>query len=148
MESLNLFEIEFLSPEYDESLALRNAVLRIPLGMHFDPEQLEGEYNQTHLACFNDNCQIIGCLVMKPTDADSVQMRQVAVSSDYQKKGVGKSLVDFSEKWARQKGFTKIILHARNEAVPFYEKLNYQIEGDPFTEIGIKHYNMYKNLLS
>jgi len=145
---MKLLEIEFLSPEYDESLALRNAVLRIPLGMHFDPEQLEGEYNQTHLACFNDHCEMIGCLVMKPMDADCVQMRQVAISSGYQKKGVGKSLVEFSEEWALRKGFAKIILHARDEAVPFYEKLNYLIEGDPFTEIGIKHYNMYKNLLS
>ena len=148
MESMNLFEIDFLSPEYDESLALRNAVLRIPLGMQFDTEQLEDEYNQTHLACFKDNCQMIGCLVMKPMDADCVQMRQVAVSFDYQKKGVGKALVDFSEEWAKQNRFSKIILHARDEAVPFYKKLNYLIEGDPFTEIGIKHYNMYKNLPS
>jgi len=39
-----------------------------------------------------------------------------------------------------------IELHARKTAVGFYLKMNYQIEPDIFTEVGLLHYRMYKSL--
>lgn len=37
-------------------------------------------------------------------------------------------------------------LHARDTAVPFYNKLNYLQVGEPFIEVGITHFEMYKVL--
>jgi predicted GNAT family N-acyltransferase len=73
-------------------------------------------------------------------------MRQVAVDLEWQKKGVGTMLVAASEKFACQHGYDKIVLHARDLAVPFYLRLGYEVYGEPFTEVGILHSAMRKKI--
>ena len=45
-----------------------------------------------------------------------------------------------------ENGFEKMSLHARDTAVPFYNKLNYLQVGEPFIEVGITHFELYKVL--
>jgi GNAT superfamily N-acetyltransferase len=73
-------------------------------------------------------------------------MRQVAVLPTLQGKGIGKILVQQTEQWARYNGWRTILLHARLTAVPFYEKLEYEIEGDVFEEVSVPHFKMKKKL--
>ena len=74
-------------------------------------------------------------------------MRQVAVRADAQGKGVGRALVEASEREAIERGYARIVLHARENAVPFYECLGYATEGEPFIEIGLPHRAMAKTLV-
>ena len=143
-EKIIFSEIKYGGQEYDELVALRDKILRKPLGMHFTKEQLEQEASDYHLAGFYDN-KIITGLVLTPFD-DQIKMRQVAVDANFQGKGAGKRLVAFSEVFSRNKGFKKIFCNARDTAVDFYKSCGYQIIGEPFTEIGIKHYKMEKML--
>jgi predicted GNAT family N-acyltransferase len=53
---------------------------------------------------------------------------------------------ELSEEVARQRGFDRIVLHARDTAVAFYLRLGYQLEGEPFEEVGILHRRMAKTL--
>lgn len=138
--------IDFATPEMDEALALRNKVLRIPLGLEFIPEDIASEWDSHHLVASLNTGVIVGVLVLKPAKDKIVKMRQVAISPDIQKKGIGKKLVDFSEYFAKSLGYVKIELHARAEAVPFYENLNYLVKGEKFTEVGIDHFSMYKSI--
>ncbi|MFN4080100.1 MAG: GNAT family N-acetyltransferase, partial [Saprospiraceae bacterium] len=85
-------------------------------------------------------------LNLTPQNPEVFKMRQVAVAPEAQGKGVGAKLVSASEQLARQLGARRIALHARETAVPFYLKLNYQIEGEPFEEVGIPHRYMVKEL--
>jgi hypothetical protein len=73
-------------------------------------------------------------------------MRQVAVATSAQGKGVGSALVQYAELVAMQNGFDSMLLHARASAVPFYLRLEYAIVGDLFEEVGIPHYKMTKQL--
>lgn len=73
-------------------------------------------------------------------------MRQVAVHADFQRKGVGKLMVDFCEKLAIQNGMKTISLHARETAVPFYLSLQYCKVGNQFLEVNIPHFKMTKEL--
>jgi predicted GNAT family N-acyltransferase len=73
-------------------------------------------------------------------------MRQVAIEPSLQGQGIGSSLIKYSELVARKAVYTSMVLHARDTAVPFYQKLGYQIEGDLFEEVGIPHYAMRKQL--
>ena len=73
-------------------------------------------------------------------------MRQVAVSDDFQRRGVGKLMVEFCEKIAVENGMNSIELHARENAVPFYLSLQYTIMGNQFLEVNIPHYKMTKEL--
>lgn len=138
--------VEFASPAYDEALRLRYKVLREPLGLEYTVEQLEEESEQFHFGFFSTIDHLTGVLTMQAVNTDIVKMRQVAVDDSSQKHGIGSQLVEYAETWAKLAGFKKIELHARDIAMPFYERLNYKIIGEPFIEVGIKHYAMYKTL--
>ena len=141
---MTVIPIDFGTPEYDEAVSIRYDVLRKPLGRQFDIEQLSKEWSDVHLACYADNAEMIGCLILTATDGKALKMRQVAVKESYQGKGVGKQLVIASEAYAKLNGFEKIVLHARATAIPFYTNLNYEIIGDTFLEVGIEHKKMEK----
>lgn len=137
---------EFGTPAYDESVKLRHDILREPLGMVFYVEDLEKEYNQTHIGYYDENGVMVGCLILQDYGEDIAKMRQVAVAENQQGKGVGKRMVAFSEVYARQNGFKKMVLHARETACPFYDKLGYQRVGERFNEVDIPHFKMEKVL--
>ncbi|HPK10341.1 MAG: GNAT family N-acetyltransferase [Saprospiraceae bacterium] len=136
--------IDFGSPLYDESLSLRNKVLRIPLGLKFKIKDIATEYDSYHLGYLLEG-SLVGILILKP-ELHHVKMRQVAIAPEFQNKGIGKKLVSFAEDYARFIGFTKIELNARDTAIPFYKSLNYKVLGDSFIEVGIVHSKMIKSL--
>jgi len=134
------------SPEYALTVALRHEVLRLPLGLAFTVEQLLSEKDSHHLAAFDDKGRILGCLMLTPHEGGEVQMRQVAVKPEQQGTGLGRALVLEAETKARALGFTRMMLHARDKAIGFYERLGYAREGDLFMEVGIVHQQMAKKL--
>ncbi len=146
MMQLEIRQIEFGTPEFDEAVWLRYEVLRRPLGLEFTPEQLAEEYNQIHLAAYAPDGRLLAYLNLTPVDADIVKMRQVVVAQAQQGSGVGTALVAESERLAAQLHFKKMSLHARQVAVPFYERLGYAIVGEPFEEVGILHFKMEKKM--
>lgn len=141
--TIEIRPIEYHTREYETSLLLRDAVLRVPLGMHLFNENLTKEKNDTHIAAFVGR-QLVGILILTEVNEDIVRMRQVAVAESFRSHGVGTKLVNYAEKYAASAGYKEIILHARQVSVDFYEKLDYTKEGEPFVEIGIPHYKMFK----
>jgi len=144
--TVSIHQIEFATPEYDEAVRLRYDILRRPLGLDYTAEQLAAEYDQIHLAAYDAANRLVGYLNLTPIDAQTMQMRQVAVAENQQGSGVGKQLVVHSEWLARQLGIKQLILHAREPAVPFYEKLHYRVVGEPYEEVTIPHRTMEKDL--
>jgi predicted GNAT family N-acyltransferase len=143
---MTILEIQFATPEYDETVQLRDKILRKPLGLTFSEAQLAEEFADFHLAAYTDEWVLRGCLVLTPTDDKTLKMRQVAVDERVQKQGVGQQLVAASESFGRARGFETMVLNARETAVPFYKKLNYDIVGERFEEVGIPHFKMMKKL--
>lgn len=127
---------------------MRFRVLRKPLNLEFSTQQLEEEYDQFHFGVYDQHQTLRACMIFKIHDAKTLQMRQVAVDETVQGQGIGSFMVMESEKWALKMGYEKIILHARDIAKKFYEKLNYQTDGIPFLELNILHYNMFKLLIN
>ncbi len=134
------------SPEYQSVLLLRDLVLRKPLGMNLFDENLEGDKEEIIFGIFNENEEALASVQFKILDNLSVKLRQMAVHPEHQKKGLGKSLVQFAEQQVKNLGYKKIEMHARKTAIPFYEKLGYKKEGEEFMEVGIPHYKMCKEL--
>lgn len=126
-------------------LALRDAILRKPLGLHFDSDELESEKKNLHIAAFEDD-QMLGCCMLVQENDETVRLRQMAVMNDLQGKGIGRALMQFAENLARDRGYKKISMHARKNAAGFYEKMGYKKVGEEFTEITIPHYVMEKEL--
>ncbi|MDX1684688.1 MAG: GNAT family N-acetyltransferase [Saprospiraceae bacterium] len=138
--------IEFGTPQYDEALQLRDELLRKPLSLKFKSSEIEAEYEQFHFGSYSTDGRLVGCLTLVALPEGEYKMRQVAVNTEEQNRGVGKALVDYCENWVQQNGGRKILLHAREEAVGFYEKLKYLKIGDRFNEVGIPHFKMVKSL--
>lgn len=130
---------------YWKAVALRTKILRIPLGLKFTQEELLKENDQIHFV-FLQNEKVIATLALKPVSKTNMKMRQVAVDDTAQKTGIGKKLVEFSEEYARNNGYTIMECNARKVAVPFYLKLGYKTEGDEFLEVNIPHFRMTKTL--
>ncbi len=143
MDNIIVRLIESGTKEYEEPLALRDEILRKPLGLSIADDDLSGEENDIHIGA-SDGATLVGILLLPKTSA--VEMRQVAVALAYQGTGIGKYLVNFCEKTAIEHGFKSIRLHARITAVPFYKYMNYTTVGDMFKEVGIPHYEMEKTL--
>lgn len=143
---LLFFEFPFASIFYDESIALRNDILRVPLGLEFESKDLSLEFNQIHLGCFSYSLELLACLVMVPISDGNIKMRQVAVVEAMQGKGLGTYIVQQTEQYCKENGYQKIILNARETSVSFYLRMDYKKIGNKFTEVNIPHYKMYKNL--
>lgn len=144
MKELIIQLVEHLSPSYNETVALRDRILRAPLGLKFSEEELAAESAQFHVAAILDG-KILACMVLVPVDKKTLKMRQVAVEESAQGMGIGTRLVSYAEEFAIKKGFCRIELHARKVSMQFYTDLAYSVIGDEFTEVGIPHYKMEKN---
>lgn len=137
--------IDYGSCDYHEMVALRDAVLRKPLGLSFTPEYLQQEVNDMLIGCFDD-VMIVGCCILTPQENGIMQLRQMAVAEGTQGQGIGSQVLAYAEGVSRSEGFSTLMMHAREVAVPFYKRNGYAIQGDLFTEVGIPHYEMFKRL--
>jgi predicted GNAT family N-acyltransferase len=146
---VELKEIQHGTADYDKAIQLRREVLRWPLGLEYTSEQLAGEANQRH---FVAECGETGkpeylasaCLVEE--EPSVARIRQVAVRQDCQGRGLGRELMEFAERQAKEAGYESVILCSRHYAIPFYEKLGYVCVSDWFEEVGMPHRSMTKTL--
>jgi GNAT superfamily N-acetyltransferase len=71
----------------------------------------------------------------------------VAVESNLQGLGYGRKIMTALEKEAVDLGYRKLILHARDYALPFYEKLGYTLVGPSYKLFDVlQHFEMFKVL--
>lgn len=137
--------IDHGSSEYEQMVKLRDDILRRPLGLSFTKEELEKEKGNIHIVAYEDE-RMLGCCMLVEEEPQTVRLRQMAVMNDLQGKGVGKALMQFAENIARDRGYKRITMHARKNALGFYEKMGYKTTGSEFHEITIPHYVMEKEL--
>ena len=145
---MNLVEIKYKSNLYKKEIELRNAVLRAPLGLKFKKEDLEAEVDELRYGLLNHDGVLVACLLVRILDNSIAKIRQMAVKEELRGKGLGRELMNNVESELKKKNFNKIKLHARMYAKVFYDKLGYIEKGDIFTEIGIPHIKMVKNIVS
>jgi ribosomal protein S18 acetylase RimI-like enzyme len=137
--------IDHGSPEYQQMLKLRDDILRKPLGLDFSKEEIEKEKNNLLITATEED-QMLGCCMLVEEDPSTIRLRQMAVLNDLQGKGIGRALMNFAENLARDRGYKKVSMHARKNAIGFYEKMGYKKVGDEFKELTIPHHIMEKKL--
>ncbi len=140
-----LKQIDHGTKEYEQMVNLRNDMLRRPLGLTFAPDELAREKEDILIGAFDED-QILACCLLTKTDNKTLKLRQMAVQNNVQGKGIGASLMNFAETLARDKGYKKLMMHARKNAMGFYEKLGYKATGNEFEEVTLPHYVMEKKL--
>ncbi len=142
---MGLKQIDHGTGEYKKMIALRQQILRQPLGLSFSFEELEREKDDLLIAAFDDD-DMLGCCLLTVVDNQTMRIRQMAVQNNLQGKGIGASLMSFMENLARDKGYKCLMMHARNTAIGFYERFGYKVRGNEFIEVGVPHHVMEKML--
>lgn len=133
--------------DYQKMVALRNAVLRLPLGLTLSDPELERDRNMTHLAAISEEGGVIGTALLTQTAKGEAWVRQVCVAPEFHGLGIGARLMERAEDEARKQGFSEMVVMARDSAEPFYRRIGYAPEGDYFEEQSIPHIQMRKNLV-
>jgi ribosomal protein S18 acetylase RimI-like enzyme len=130
---------------YAQELELRFRVLREPLGHTRADVPFPFERESLHLvACAGT--RIVGCVLFHPEDATGGRLFQMAVAPALQGQGLGRELVRALEAELLRRGLCAVHLHARAPVVSFYERLGYEVYGDPFVEVGVPHHSMRRTL--
>lgn len=141
---LTLVTLPFNSVLYHASVALRERVLRAPLGMVMRPEDVTQDASRLHIGALWEKT-LVGTVSLA-TEGAVGRIKQMAVHPDEQQQGIGLRLMAEAEAHARHHGLQRMVLHARETAVGFYERLGYRAVGETFTEIGMPHRTMEKSL--
>lgn len=131
--------------EFEDYFKFRWELLRKPLGLKPGSEQDKLENSAFHLAAFNYE-KIIGVGRLQIENDSTARIRFMSVDSNFRNRGVGSHLLAELEKIAKTKNIEICWLYARDEALPFYLKNNYQIKGIGASELEIKHHRMEKAL--
>lgn len=133
--------IEHGSADYLAAVKLREAILRAPLGLNFTQDELAAEKDHLHIVGVRGE-RVCACAVLVP-QGKAMKMQRVAVAEDLQGQGIGGAIMRYCERVAAGHGAEKVYVHARDTAVPFYEKNGYVAEGEMFDEDGIPHLKMW-----
>ncbi len=136
----------------EDLLNLRSKILRNNLDPNLCRFPGDTEINSFHIGAFNRNTLVGGVSVMKNECKkkklpNCFQLRGLFVDKEFQKNGIGKTIVNFVENRLRDSGVNYLWMNARESAVLFYLKLNYTNSKISYliNEIGL-HYLMYKKL--
>ncbi|CAM2926529.1 GNAT family N-acetyltransferase [Legionella worsleiensis] len=135
--------VEKVSREQDieACLAIRYQVFvvgqNVPLQEEIDGQD---EHSEHYLVFFNKTP--IGTARVRYTD-DYAKIERVAISDEYQGKGLGHVLMNFIiEDIQNNHLVKKAKLGAQTYAIPFYEKLGFIICSDEYLDAGIPHKDM------
>ena len=130
--------------EWKDYFHLRFITLREPWNQPLGSEKDEGDSKATHFALF-ENGVLKGAGRMDIIDAETAQVRYFCVAPDSEGRGFGRRIMQSIEMEAKEREIEKIILHARENAVKFYQRLGYQILSESYLLFGvIQHWLMEK----
>lgn len=108
----------------------------------FDSEDL----NATHLVLYIENIPAATCRFFPGKMQEEYVIGRIAVRKEYRGHSLGSRLLAAAESEILMLGGRSVILHAQQQAKPFYEKQGYSSYGDPDLEESCPHIWMRKIL--
>ena len=133
--------------ELEAYFACRWKLLRAPWNQPRGSERDEFDATSHHLLARDGAGEIVAVGRIHLPRTGEAQIRYMATRPDFQRQGIGRSILRRLERYATDNGARIIVLNARINAVPFYERLGYIVQGQVPTLFGkIEHKAMSKAL--
>lgn len=136
---------DLTSPIYRDAVLIRYEVFvneqHVPEDLEIDDleaESLHGVIYQSQ--------QAIATVRLYALNSKNLKVQRVAVLKEFRQHGVGRFLMEKVEEKAKELAVSQLILDSQKQALPFYEKSNFQIDSSEFLDAGIPHYRMVKNI--
>ncbi|WP_232701745.1 GNAT family N-acetyltransferase [Halobacterium wangiae] len=128
---------------YEDALGVRYAVFvdeqGVPEGLEVD----DYEDESLHFVAYDATSDPVGAARLREYEPRVGKVERVAVLESRRGEGWGDALMDAVEDAARER-FDELYLHAQLPAAGFYDRRNYEREGDQFEEADIAHVAMRK----
>lgn len=131
------------SGTYKDALKIRHDVFVTEQGVSVEDEIDELEDQTIHVVLYAEHDPIATARIYDLGNG-TYKVQRVAVQKKVRKQGYGAFLMTEVEKKVAELGGRKITLGAQNTAIPFYERIAYDVEGDEFMDAGIPHHTMTK----
>lgn len=142
MSNFELSYITTKSPLYKEAVEIREQLFFKNMENSLDLINDDFESEGIHLVCLNED-KVIGTGRLN-IEKEISMISQMAIKSSYQKQGIGAKILKELIRFSIEKGISKIELSARETAIAFYKKFNFEPMGDkyPSEKTGIIHQSM------
>jgi N-acetylglutamate synthase-like GNAT family acetyltransferase len=132
--------------EFEKYYDLRWRILRAPWTHERTTARDEYEQQSIHLTAWAGD-KLVGTGRLHFVSADEAQVRSMAVENGFERQGIGSLILRGLEERAAQKGARSIVLNARDSALPFYRKHQYELVDRSYTLFdSIVHWRMRKAL--
>ena len=130
--------------EMQAALQLRHEVFCVEQGVP-EREELDGRDREgIHLVAVVDGELLATCRVL--IVGTTAQFSRLAVRRSARRRGIATALLALADEETRAHGGRRLVLHAQTYAQELYERAGYRTRGRVFTEAGIKHIAMEKQL--
>jgi len=130
--------------QYRDALKVREAVFiheqKVPPELEID----EYEKEAVHFVVYDDGTPVGAGRLRNKNGFGKVE--RICVLPSHRHKKIGSLIMEAIERKAKALGYQTLLLNAQTHAIPFYEKLGYQITSEEFEEAGIPHVEMRKVL--
>lgn len=130
--------------EFDLYYDLRWRILREPWHRGRESARDELEKDAFHLMALRDGA-VVGVGRLHFNSPDEAQVRYMAVEAGQQRHGVGSRILERLEQRAHEHAAKRVVLNAREGAIPFYRRHGYELEGVIETSFAcVPHWRMTK----
>jgi predicted GNAT family N-acyltransferase len=130
--------------EMQAALKLRHDVFCVEQGVP-ENEELDGrDHDGIHLVAIHGGEVVATCRVLMI--GSTAQFSRLAVRESMRRRGIATALLEMADEETRALGGRRIVLHAQTYAQDLYEQAGYRPRGRMFTEAGIDHIAMEKQL--
>ena len=106
----------------------------------------EDEFDDSDNACVHAIAWDEGRPVGTGRLSDDGRIGRIAVMEQARGRGIAKAIMLALEQHAQKSGLPQLWAHAQVQALGFYKKIGYRVDGDEFMEDGIPHKRIQKTI--
>jgi predicted GNAT family N-acyltransferase len=139
-------EVRVVSSEQElhDAFSVRKQVFINEQNVPEEEEIDQFEDEAVHFVLYN-NGMPAGAGRFRTVDGNG-KVERICVLKENRQSGSGKAIMDKIEEHAKKQGLPALKLNAQTQAIPFYEKLGYQVISEEFMDAGIPHRTMKKTI--
>ena len=143
-ESLQIETVKY-QDEVDAIATIRTQVFQKEQGVSAELEFDGLDADAIQLLAYL-NGKAVATARIREMDANTVKIERLAVLPEYRKQGIGKQLMESALSVISNLDKSKAIVHAQEYVASLYQQLGFEVVGERFSEAGIAHVKMVKQL--
>lgn len=128
--------------ELEDAFSVRKQVFINEQNVPEEEEIDQHEEESKHFVLYEDG-QPVGAGRFRIVDGYG-KVERICVLQENRKSGSGNAIMNKIEEYAKEQGLPALKLNAQIQAIPFYEKLGYEVISEEFMDAGIPHRTMKK----